>query len=106
MEDAVLIRASSLFSALGNPVRLRIVQELASGPLMVTAIAMKLGVGQPNASQHLAVLERAGLIQVKASGTSRVYGLRGPRVAQLLATMAEFCEVHGLRGVPDEGSNG
>jgi DNA-binding transcriptional ArsR family regulator len=106
MEDEILLRSSSLFSALGSPVRLKIVQELAGEPLMVTVLASKLGIGQPNASQHLAVLERAGLIQAKASGTSRVYSLRGPRVAQLLATMAEFCEVHGLRGVPDEGSNG
>lgn len=106
MEDDILLRASSLFSALGNPVRLRIVQELALGPLMVTVLAARLGIGQSNASQHLAVLERAGLIKVAPAGTSRVYSLRGPRVAKLLETMSEFCEVHGLRGVPEEGLNG
>lgn len=106
MEDDVLLRASSLFSALGNPIRLRIVQELAVGPLMVTVLAARLGIGQPNASQHLAVLERAGLIKATSAGTSRLYSLRGPRVTRLLETMSEFCEVHGLRGAPNEEPNG
>jgi DNA-binding transcriptional ArsR family regulator len=106
MEEDVLLRISALFAALGNPVRVRIVQELSVEPQMVTVLAEKLGIGQPNASQHLAVLERVGLISVKAVGTSRVYGIRGPRVARLLETVSEFCEVHGLKGLPREVSNG
>ncbi len=102
MDRDTVDRIAALFGALGNPIRVLIVKEISAEPLKVTAIAERLHIAQSSASQHLAVLERVGLIKATPVGTSRLYGIRGPRVAKLLETVAEFCEVHGLRGLPEE----
>lgn len=92
---------AAIFGALSNPTRLHIVNELSDGPLKVTALADRIGIGQSSASQHLAVLERAGLLKATPIGAGRHYGVRGPRVVQLLHTMEEFCTIHGLAGMPE-----
>ncbi len=101
MDSETTERIAALFGALGNPTRVLIVREIAQEPLRVTTIAERLNIAQSSASQHLAILERSGLIKATRMGTSRLYGIRGPRVAKLLETVAEFCEIHGLRGLPE-----
>ncbi|MBI1333777.1 MAG: winged helix-turn-helix transcriptional regulator [Armatimonadetes bacterium] len=101
MNTETVERVASLFGALSNPTRILIVREIIKEPLNVTAVTERLQIGQSSASQHLAVLERVGLIKVTRSGTSRIYEVRGPRVAKMVDTAEEFCIVHGLRGVPD-----
>ena len=49
--------------ALGDPLRWRIVELLATEQLCVAHLAEDLGVGQPLVSHHLKVLREAGLIQ-------------------------------------------
>lgn len=100
MDSETIERIAALFGALAHPTRVLIVKEISEEPLKVTTIAERLSIAQSSASQHLAVLERVGLIKATRIGTSRFYGIRGPRVAKLLETMNEFCEIHGLRGVP------
>jgi ArsR family transcriptional regulator len=53
---------SRLFRALGDDVRLRIVALLAHGELCVCHIEEALGLTQPNASRHLAILRAAGVV--------------------------------------------
>lgn len=64
------------FSALAEPIRLRIVELLLDGPLNVGEIADKLELRQPQTSKHLRVLLEAGLVEVEADANRRNYKLR------------------------------
>ncbi|ASS68285.1 MULTISPECIES: metalloregulator ArsR/SmtB family transcription factor [unclassified Paenibacillus] len=64
------------FGALSEPSRLRIVELLSTGPLMVGEIAERLQIRQPQASKHLKVLLEAGLVDVTAEANRRSYSLR------------------------------
>ena len=63
----------SAFSALADPTRRAIVARLARGEASVMELAKPFNMTQPAISQHLRVLEEAGLV------TSRVDGSRRPR---------------------------
>ncbi|TCS92609.1 ArsR/SmtB family transcription factor [Hazenella coriacea] len=66
----------TIFSALAEPNRFRIVELLLSGPLSVGKIADRLQLRQPQASKHLRILLEAGLVEVQAIGNRRNYKLR------------------------------
>lgn len=53
---------SRMFKALGDDVRLRIVALLSHGELCVCHIEEALDLTQPNASRHLGILRRAGIV--------------------------------------------
>jgi DNA-binding transcriptional ArsR family regulator len=59
--------------ALADPTRRAIVDRLRRGPAAVGAIAAELPVSRPAVSQHLRVLESAGLVSHEASGTRHIY---------------------------------
>jgi len=61
------------FSALGDPTRRAILARLAEGEATVTELAKPFEMTQPAVSQHLKVLEDAGLI------VSRIEGAKRPR---------------------------
>jgi DNA-binding transcriptional ArsR family regulator len=48
---------------------------IAQGERSVNDIARLLGITQPQASKHLAVLKQVGLVSVRASGQQRLYAL-------------------------------
>jgi DNA-binding transcriptional ArsR family regulator len=66
--------ASTMFGALGNPVRLRILLMLmeSTKPLHITAVASNLKMDYGGVYRHVEVLREAGLIQVYDVGRSRV----------------------------------
>ena len=59
------------FSALADPTRRAILARLAQGEATVTELAAPFEVTQPAISQHLRVLEEAGLIARRVDGTKR-----------------------------------
>jgi ArsR family transcriptional regulator len=61
MADIDDIQAEFL-KTLASPRRLRILHRLADGPVSVARLATDLGISQPNASQHLAVMRNAGVV--------------------------------------------
>ena len=69
-------RASLALKALGEPRRLEILELLRNGPLSVGDIASQVDVSQQAVSQHLAVLDRAGLVEARKEGTRSVYAVR------------------------------
>ena len=71
------------FRALGEPIRLRILQNLEQGETSVTALAAKVGSTQPNISKHLKVLQDAGLIKRRRVGTSARYSIADEMVFEL-----------------------
>src|SRR5256714_15046146 len=62
-------------SALGDPMRRRIVGRMRCGPLPVSKLAERLPVGRPAVSKHLKVLEGAGLVEHRGIGTRNLYAL-------------------------------
>jgi DNA-binding transcriptional ArsR family regulator len=59
------------FSALADPTRRAILSRLAQGEATVTELAEPFEMTQPAVSQHLKVLEDAGLIIRRIDGTRR-----------------------------------
>ena len=80
---------ASLFKALGDPHRVRIINLLANAgePVCVCEFMPVLGVSQPTVSFHLAKLLRAGLLEREQRGTWAYYSLKRDalgRVAEVL----------------------
>jgi DNA-binding transcriptional ArsR family regulator len=61
------------FEALADPTRRAIFEKLSSRPSAVGELAEGLPVTRPAVSQHLRVLEEAGLVSKTAEGTRRIY---------------------------------
>lgn len=63
------------FKALGDPVRLRIVRALQSGPLTVSDLVELLELGMANVSHHLRVLYHADIVTTERDGKYIYYAL-------------------------------
>jgi len=63
-----LIEMESLFKALADATRLRILGLLLSGEVCVCDIHESLKIPQSRASRHLAYLRRAGLVETRREG--------------------------------------
>ncbi len=67
------------FDVLGDPVRRRILELLASGERSageVTGVIQdEFAISQPAVSQHLRVLRESGFATVRAAGTRRLYAV-------------------------------
>lgn len=72
------------FSALGDPNRRAIVEQLRRGGRSVQELANALPISRPAVSRHLRLLKEAGLVADTARGTRRIYTLdaRGIEAAQ------------------------
>lgn len=70
---AVFERAAEWFGVLSTPQRLRIISALCRGEKNVGQLMEILGVSQPNMSQHLNILYRAGLVGKRRQGTQIFY---------------------------------
>jgi DNA-binding transcriptional ArsR family regulator len=71
------------FSALGDPTRRSIFEQLRGGPRSVGELAGNLPVSRPAVSQHLRVLREAGLVTDRREGTRRLYRVAPQGVAEL-----------------------
>jgi DNA-binding transcriptional ArsR family regulator len=61
-----------IFAALGNPARMRILEILAQNPESIVAdLVEQLPLAQSTISQHLQVLQQAGLIYNETEGVRR-----------------------------------
>jgi DNA-binding transcriptional ArsR family regulator len=61
------------FRALGEPLRVRILDLLRDQELSVNTIADQLGAGQQNVSKHLAVLVESGMLARRKDGNHVYY---------------------------------
>lgn len=68
------------FAALADPTRRAILARLALGEATVTELAKPFEMTQPAISQHLKVLEEAGLIATRVDGTKRPRRLAKPGI--------------------------
>jgi DNA-binding transcriptional ArsR family regulator len=87
---------AGVFSALGEPSRLQIVELLRECPLAVGEIAATSGIRQPQVSKHLKVLGAAGIVGVEPAARRRYYHLQAEpfdRIACWADTFARLWEV-------------
>lgn len=66
--DKKLTSLETLFKALADGTRLRILALLQAGEICVCDIHGSLGLPQPTVSRHLAYLRKAGLVQGRKDG--------------------------------------
>ncbi len=73
--------------ALASGRRIELLDVLANGERSVDGLAHQTGLSVANASQHLQLLRRAGLVATRRDGTSVRYRLAAPEVFELLRNL-------------------
>jgi DNA-binding transcriptional ArsR family regulator len=81
-----------MLTALGDPTRQAILEQLVNGPLAVGQLAERLPVTRPAVSQHLKVLKDVGLVVDRQDGTRRLYQADPEALAALRAYLDGFWE--------------
>jgi DNA-binding transcriptional ArsR family regulator len=71
------------FRVLGEPMRIRLLDELRSGPRTVGELTESLGASQQNVSKHLGVLAQAGIVGREKSGVRVRYFIGDEGVFEL-----------------------
>jgi DNA-binding transcriptional ArsR family regulator len=77
-------RLFAIGRALGCSVRLAVLQALSEGEASVSELVGRTGAGQPNMSNHLAVLRAAGLVTYRREGRVVRYQLASPEAEGLV----------------------
>lgn len=67
---------TSVFKALSDPTRRRVLQLLRAGPMSAGDLADRFDVSKPTMSAHFAVLKEADLIHAEKAGKSIIYHLK------------------------------
>ncbi|MEV4003049.1 metalloregulator ArsR/SmtB family transcription factor [Actinomadura sp. NPDC049753] len=76
---------AEFFKTLGHPARIRVLELLSERDHAVSEMLPEVGIEPAHLSQQLAVLRRAGLVVSRKEGSTVIYSLTSPRVAELLA---------------------
>lgn len=82
--------AALALKALGEPRRVEILRLLRAGPRAVGEIAAEVDVSQQAASQHLALLSKAGLVEARREGTRSLYSIKPEGFAPVAAFVEAF----------------
>ena len=80
------VRYAGLFKVLAEPVRLRMLSQLAAagcGPVSVGELTAMMGLSQPTISHHLKMMTEAGLLERHRDGRSVIHQVRPDVFAQL-----------------------
>jgi DNA-binding transcriptional ArsR family regulator len=87
-----------VLDALGDATRRRVLELVReTGPAPVGAIAQAMPVSRPAVSQHLRVLEGAGLVTCTKSGTRHLYAVQPDGLAALRLWLDGFWDEALLR---------
>ena len=82
------------FRALGDPLRVRLLDQLRDSEETVSALADRLGAGQQNVSKHLAVLADAGMVARRKEGTHVYYRIADEGVFALCEQVCGSLQSH------------
>lgn len=81
--DHVFEKAAELFRVMSSPMRLRIIRCLCDGEQNVTYLLSKISTTQPNLSQHLNTLYKAGVLAKRRDGVQIHYRNANEQVVNL-----------------------
>lgn len=79
----VFAAAADLFRLLATPIRLKIISALCEREKNVSQLLAEIATTQPNMSQHLATLHRAGVLARRRDTTQIYYRIGDQRAATL-----------------------
>lgn len=92
--DAEIVRLARLADALGDPLRVRVLRELARGAVSTSELARRLGVPRTSLQHHLTVLTSAGLAAMAVDdATVGLLELRPTALADLAALSQSVVQV-------------
>jgi DNA-binding transcriptional ArsR family regulator len=80
--------------AISHPGRRRMLQLVMDREMQAGELASLTGMTQPAASQHLRVLREAGLLEVRADGSRRLYRVNFEKLQALREQLDEFWGRH------------
>ena len=97
LPDALVELIAQRFRVIGEPMRIRLLDQLRDGPMTVNELTDAVGATQQNVSKHLGVLAQAGIVGREKDGN---------RVRCFIAdqTVFDLCELvcGGLRDQAEE----
>ena len=73
LPEPVVDLVARRFRALGEPLRIRLLEQLMEGEASVQELVAATGAGQQNVSKHLGVLLHAGVVARRKEGTFVYY---------------------------------
>lgn len=76
MPNQKQIQLDRVFHALGDPTRRAVIRRLGRGPAAVGELAKPHKMALPSFMQHLAALEKCGLVSSRKEGRARIYRLQ------------------------------
>ena len=80
-------RRSYVLKALADPIRIKIIHLLKSRPMCTCEIMVALDLTEPNASHHLNLLERNGIVKSEKMGKWVFYKLEQTAIRNLANTI-------------------
>jgi DNA-binding transcriptional ArsR family regulator len=80
----------TIYEALAEPMRRRILDLLRERPRLVGELAELLGISQPGVSKHLRVLRDVALVHVRQDAQRRWYELRPEPLAEIDTWLASY----------------
>lgn len=81
---------AELFRSLGNPGRIRILEQLVQGEQSVGQLQPLVGLESSHLSQQLGVLRRANLVVARKEGNQVFYSVRSELMAGVLAAAKQL----------------
>lgn len=94
-----LATLADIFKALASETRLKIVMGLIrKNECNVGFMAEKLGLAQPNVSQHLTVLKNAGIIEGYKKGAQTCYKITSKLVAAIIKSICRQSAANAAKG--------
>lgn len=100
VDDEVFDLAARTFRVMSAPMRLRIISVLCEGEKSVTQLLESVQTTQPNMSQHLASLYRAGVVGKRRDGVLIYYRITNDRVVSLCRTLCRHLTEQNLDPEP------
>lgn len=83
LSGEALERVAATFRILGEPGRLKLLQEMKCGELTVGELVEATGQGQASVSKHLKTMHEAGLLSRRKEGVKVFYALKNELVFSL-----------------------
>ena len=82
------------FRAIGEPMRVRLLDRLRDGEASVNQLALELGASQQNVSKHLAVLADVGILGRRRDGNRVLYRIADDGVLGLCEQVCGSLQTH------------
>lgn len=83
LPDPLIELVARRFRVIGEPMRIRLLDQLRDAEQSVGELVETLGATQQNVSKHLGVLHQAGVLHRRKDGNRVVYGIADPTVFTL-----------------------